>query len=320
MNANVEMLLSMLHTRRPAYSKSERKFIADYLMPLELDIDSFGNLSKRIGTAPVLWSCHTDTVHKEGGTQKIKIKGDTLSLHGNANSNCLGADDTAGVWLMSEMIRANRPGLYVFHRAEEIGGLGSRHIATNNTEFIDGIQYAIALDRKGTKDVITHQAAGRCSSNAFADELSIRLGNGFRANDTGLFTDTANYMEIIPECSNLSVGYQGEHTQRESLDLAHLLQLRDSLIALDTTGLPVERDPTIVNDWSDYGWSFGCNDNGRTSFAADDRAWAQECRMTEIIKRNPELIAEILSDYGIGPAELAEEIYAKGGSVSSTKY
>ena len=31
----------------------------------------------------------------------------------------------------------------------------------------------------------------------------------------GSFTDTANYTDIIPECTNLSCGYYNAHTQSE---------------------------------------------------------------------------------------------------------
>lgn len=38
----------------------------------------------------------------------------------------------------------------------------------------------------------------------------------------GSFTDTANYTDIIPECTNLSVGYYNAHTQSEYQDFAFL--------------------------------------------------------------------------------------------------
>jgi len=34
-----------------------------------------------------------------------------------------------------------------------------------------------------------------------------------------VYTDTAEFTDIIPECTNRSVGYAREHTQEESLDL-----------------------------------------------------------------------------------------------------
>lgn len=40
-------------------------------------------------------------------------------------SNCLGADCTVGVWLITEMIKAGVAGIYVIHNNEEVGCIGS---------------------------------------------------------------------------------------------------------------------------------------------------------------------------------------------------
>ncbi|MHA1286854.1 MAG: hypothetical protein ACTSPB_05560, partial [Candidatus Thorarchaeota archaeon] len=57
----------------------------------------------------------------------------------------------------------------------------------------------------------------------------------------GSFTDTANYTDIIPECTNLSCGYYNAHTQSEYQDYAFLEVFLEGLIAtpweeLHTTG------------------------------------------------------------------------------------
>jgi len=57
----------------------------------------------------------------------------------------------------------------------------------------------------------------------------------------GSFTDTANYTDIIPECTNLSTGYYNAHTQSEYQDYAFLEVFLEGLIAtpweeLHTTG------------------------------------------------------------------------------------
>ncbi|BCJ91816.1 hypothetical protein IZ6_25510 [Terrihabitans soli] len=171
----LNLLLEMLQTKRPAGSKAERRFIKRYLKPLGCSQDGFGNLILRIGDAPVLWSSHTDTVHREGGTQHVVLEGVIARLAANSKSNCLGADCTAGVWLMVEMIRAGVEGLYIFHREEECGGRGSRFIATRTPELLDGIKYAIAFDRYGYQSVITHQF-DRCCSDEFGVSLSKALG------------------------------------------------------------------------------------------------------------------------------------------------
>jgi len=254
----LQELQSMLMYRRPAGSKTERKFINRFIRPLGVNHDDCGNLIKRIGDVPVLWSCHTDTVHRSGGKQPVEMAGGVLALQFAKGSNCLGADDTAGVWLMAEMIRNNVPGLYVFHRGEEHGGIGSQFIAKKTPDLLKGIKFAIALDRKGTRDVITHQFR-RCASDAFGDSLAgalnDRSGFEYERDSSGIFTDTANYTEIVPECTNISVGYYSQHSSKETQDGEHALALADMLCTLDTSKLVAERDPSVSDkdDWGSWG-------------------------------------------------------------------
>ena len=310
MEPDTKTLIDMLCTRRPAWSKSERRFIRKYISPLDMYVDDFGNLSKRIGRAPVLWSCHTDTVHRKGGHQQIKIsvgKGgaNIASLHDNTDSNCLGADDTAGIWIMREMILARVPGLYVFHRAEEIGGLGSDYIAKETPNALCGIQYAIALDRRGTDSVITHQGYGRCCSQEFARELAGGIGHKFYPDNTGIFTDTANYVDIVPECTNLSVGYDNEHTARETLNLDHLFRLRMALLKLDVTAMPVERDPKAREEPDESDWDRWYGTGEEANAPLSQQAIA-------IIKRNPEHAAELLRAYGLDDSDIIDEMIGIG--------
>lgn len=306
----MEQLLDMLTYRRPAGSKTERKFIAKYVASLDgMQSDSFGNLSVRIGSAPIMWSCHTDTVHKIGGQQAVQMVEDVASV-GDKGSNCLGADDTAGVYLMREMILARRPGLYVFHRAEEIGGVGSSHIAARDKKLLEGIDFAVALDRRGYSDVITHQAMGRCCSDAFADSLSSALGMKYKPSDHGIFTDTANYVDLIGECTNVSVGYFSEHTKQECLDLEHVAALRESLLRLDARQLELSRKPGEVEE---YYRSYGKWESAETW----DSIWDQELvshrdrTLFELVRNYPDEIADILLDYGLDYAELYREIKSR---------
>jgi len=209
---------------------------------------------------------------------------------------------------MSEMIRAEVEGLYIFHRGEEIGGIGSTYIAEETPELLDGIRYAIALDRKGFDSVITYQGA-RCASDTFAGALADALGGDFEPDESGLFTDTANYAELIPECSNLSVGYEHAHSAKETLDVGFMLWLLPRLMRLDVSALPVARDPKADpergDDWGQWpqgdaarkwetvsGW-------GTPAGSGDDYY-----RLLRLAESEPEIIADILLHYGITPQEV----------------
>lgn len=252
-DARLRTLFDMLRTRRPMGGPTETAFIARYIATLpDVTRDDWHNwhvqIPNRDGTpARVLWSCHTDTVHMTDGWQAITIGPSRVTLAPGSHSNCLGADDTAGVWTLREMILAGVPGHYVFHYGEERGGVGSGNVVWHAPELFNGIDFAIALDRRGTADVITHQAMGRCCSDRFARSLAkeLRRGGvrGYRPCAHGVYTDTAEYVGLIGECTNLSIGYQSEHTPNESLDYRHALRVLTALSRLDVSRLTYARRP-----------------------------------------------------------------------------
>jgi hypothetical protein len=248
-----QRLISMHTFMRPAHSLTEEAFINKYIdCIVGMNSDSYGNRSmvilKSDGTKPeTAFMCHTDTVHRKEGGAKLFISDDYLSIRDKSDINgptCLGADDTVGVWLMLELIRANIPALYIFHRAEEIGGLGSAYIADNTPELVEGIKFAVSLDRKGYTSIITEQYYDT-ASDEFALSLACMLGEAipFVKDTFGTFTDSANYSHSIPECTNLSVGYFDQHTKNEKLDLRFAVMLRDLLLEKwDESKLIVSRD------------------------------------------------------------------------------
>lgn len=314
---SVETLVEMLTFRRPAGTKTERKFIGRYIWPLGVQMDDAGNLYKRIGNAPVLWSCHTDTVHNMGGIQHVATRNGFVFLN-DRHSNCLGSDDGAGVWLMREMILAQVPGLYIFHREEECGGRGSDHIATKTPELIAGIQHAIAFDRVGYSDVITHQGFGRCCSDDFALVLAAKLNDGreragpYKPCDGGIFTDTANYTELIPECTNVSVGNFSQHTTKEELDVEFLVELRDTLLDIDVSDLPIVRDPKDHEYKYHYKYSgrFAWEDEIDRLVHSQTSTYTQRT-MSDVVADHPKEVADILISYGISYNDLLEELMAR---------
>lgn len=260
----------MLEYRRPAGSRTERIFVREYLESLpgwdrdrEENVHVWVPLRGADGCTDsvVVWSSHTDTVHRKGGKQIIDVGARklTLATSNGPDSNCLGADDTVGVWLMREMILAGIPGHYVFHFGEEKGGIGSSGIVGKCPQLFDGAKAVIALDRRGTRDIITHQGGERCCSNAFAKSLAKQLRSvaRYRPSDRGTYTDSAEYVGIVSECTNISVGYDHEHTVWESVDYWHALKLCNALCRFDESRLVFERDPWAWDDDDDDGrWKY----------------------------------------------------------------
>lgn len=245
----IPLLLEMLTYKRPAGSPAEREFVRRFIEPTGAQADASRNYVLEVGQGSrVAWLSHTDTVHSTSGRQRLSLRSGVVRVRGN--SGCLGADDTTGVWLMLEMIRAEVPGLYIFHYGEERGCIGSTHIASRTPELLDGIDYAISLDRRGNDSIVTHQMGYRTASDVFAWSLADALGIETLAPDpTGSFTDSEAYAHIIPECTNLSVGYLNQHTARESQDLRFARTLRDRLTRFDESRLLLDRDPDTAAPW-----------------------------------------------------------------------
>lgn len=251
--AELQSTLQEMHSyRRPSGSAVEREFIARYLLPFGPDEDEHGNLILHVpckdGTrSRVLWSSHTDTVHRTEGRQSTRINSfGVMRLARKSKANCLGADDTVGVYLMVQMLRAHVPGTYVFHFGEEIGCVGSDAIAFDRPAWIRKLDYAIAFDRKGTDEVITYQCGERTASDAFAKSFARQMnahGLKYRPSDRGVFTDTERYAEFLPECTNISVGYDAQHSSAETVDTLHVYKLLHAMLAFDESLLVCKRKP-----------------------------------------------------------------------------
>lgn len=309
---NVAQLWDILQLRRPGGSKTERRFVSRYLDAIGCQSDGYGNRWLKIGDSPVLWSSHTDTVHSKPGKQKLNYTDGIIALaEGETESSCLGGDCGVGVWIMLEMIRAKKPGLYVFHRDEETGGHGSAWIAENAPQFLAGIQYAIALDRKGTSSIITYQAGARCCSDAFADSLAEQL-HGYSGDDSGLFTDTHNYTGLVPECTNLSVGYEHAHSVKETVNVYHACALLESLLALDVSRLACVREPGSVESLYDSQWDDWHGYGGERAYGYLDapvsarkgrfirKGAAYEARsVLDFVQSYPDVVADVLEQMGI---------------------
>ena len=294
------LLIDMLAYCRPANTATETQFIARYIVPTGALPDAFGNYISRIGTAPVLWSCHTDTVHRVEGMQSVSVEKGIATLAAGSKSNCLGADCTTGVWLMVNMIQRGVEGLYVFHRQEESGGFGSAYIAEKTPELLTGIDFAIALDRFGGDSIITHQAGGRSASDAFAASIAKQLPDGYFADAGGTFTDTANYTRIVPDCTNLSVGYLNQHSSAESQCLLTAERLLAAMLALDVSQLVAERMPDDDDDWKD-------KDYGLLAYFDDWKESPAPRTVEQVVRACPELVAELLESMGYDPAGLVAD-------------
>lgn len=232
------------------------------LLNSELQKDEFGNLFIKIGESDVMFTSHLDTATSSLTEVKHVVCGNLIKTDGKT---ILGADDKAGVTIMLYMIENKVPGLYYFFLGEEVGCIGSKKVANKyKTEKVEGINKVISFDRRGKDSIITFQSAQRCCSEKFGEELSKQLNSieqtfSYKNDSTGILTDSIQFISIYPECTNISVGYNYEHTFSEQQDIEHLEKLANACLKVDWNGLPVERDPskTEYKSYSGYSGYFG---------------------------------------------------------------
>ena len=262
--ADVAHILTLLSTQRKAGTKEEEAFVVRHILPLadhpnatQFTQDEYGNVFIEVcGGSDKLFTAHTDMIVIPNTKQEVLYDAN-LQVAYTSGKCTLGADDGAGMWLLMELLKAGVPCWLAFFREEEIGGRGSSFASTDNPEFFKSFTHCISFDRRGTGDVITHQSWGRCCSDELAAHLSRALnahGLDYAPCDGGVFTDSANFTDLIAECLNLSVGYNHEHHANEELDVDHLLRLRDAVVKIDWTTMPVKREPGEEDFKYDHSW------------------------------------------------------------------
>ena len=237
------------------YPHGTEGFLKSHL-PQGYKTDKWGNFYYLVGETPsTMFTCHLDTACSK--QQKVTHV-QTHNMIKTDGKTILGADDKAGMVVILTMIQNKVPGLYYFFLGEEVGCIGSGHLSRNweDVGFSKHINKVVSFDRRGNGSVITHQFYGRCCSDEFAEELSTRLSSTseelkLRPDDTGVLTDSAQFMGIVSECTNISVGYYREHTTSESQDIEYLQKLCKVVCKINWENLPVMRDPLLIDEDDD---------------------------------------------------------------------
>ncbi|NBO22310.1 hypothetical protein EBU94_03065 [bacterium] len=255
-----ETFLSLTSKTYPYGTESD----VEAFLPEGFFKDKKGNCYIKIGESKTAFTCHMDTACKTQDRVVHKFDGKYIQTDG---CTILGADDKAGMTILLYMIKNKIPGLYCFFIGEEVGCIGST-FASDDDMFLK-YDRMISFDRRSTGSVITFQSSRRCCSDKFADALASqlnKLGMSYKKDDTGVYTDSAEFTAVIPECTNLSVGYYSEHTTSERQDIEHLENLANACLKVDWESLPVERDKTKTERKTytysgGFKWSFD-NDYG----------------------------------------------------------
>lgn len=210
-------------------------------LPAGIQKDGFGNYFIRVGASETLFTAHLDTASVIREKINQVVEGSIIRTDGNT---ILGGDNKAGVTILLYLISQGVPGTYYFFAGEERGCLGSRWALESDPVFFGQFKRAVAFDRRKTGSIITHQRWERCCSEKFSEALSSEFaqqGMLYQADENGVFTDTAVFVDVIPECTNLSAGVWGEHTTSEYVDIALVEQIARAAADINWEALPAHR-------------------------------------------------------------------------------
>ena len=216
-------------------------------LPSSLSKDNWGNYFISIGSSETLFTCHLDNYCKEKIKINHVIEGDIIKTDGKS---ILGADNKAGVVTLLYLISQKVPGTYYFFLGEEpiisAGCWGSTKLVENNPDFLRKFKRAIAFDRKMTGSIISRQMAQECCSQEFVKSLISQFSNsGINMKDdkTGYYTDTGNFIELIPECTNISIGVWNEHHTNEYVDISYVEKVAIAASKIKWEELITVREP-----------------------------------------------------------------------------
>lgn len=195
------------------------------------------------GEIPIALVAHMDTVFKTLPTEIYfdSVQNVLWSPQG------LGADDRAGIFSILNIINQGYRPHIILTTDEEIGGIGACALIEFEKPFKD-VRYLIELDRRGADDCVFYD----CLNPDFTKYVE---KFGFVEN-WGTFSDIST---ICPEWKiagvNLSIGYQREHSEKETLHIGHMLntieKVKKMLSEEDIPFFEYIEDPDI-KWWDNY--------------------------------------------------------------------
>jgi putative aminopeptidase FrvX len=219
----IEHLLQLKTQSLPAYIKAFLKF---YKVEFKHDKRHNYIVTNVAPPGSPLICVHIDTKNAVTDSVTTKRKNGIVSLA--SDHQCLGADDRAGVYIAMKLINyfagSEFPYDFAFFDKEETGGIGSDAFAQDTeTEY----QCFIGLDRAsrgGKQNIATY---------GYDNDVLLAIAHEHFKYEiqSGTFTDCSNLSGYFPDtpCFNLSIGYEHEHSPKETLNLALMYQTLELL-------------------------------------------------------------------------------------------
>lgn len=234
-----------------------RKYIKKELAPLvdKMFIDIYGNLlavkkfGETDGKPVIMLNAHMDTVSTVKSNKTVREQSGVFTAHCKGKRTVLGADDRAGIAIVLSIIE-NIPNNFEgtvkisFTREEEIGVIGASNMVE---DFYRDVDLSLTFDRRGNNDIVVGTMGFPFCSNSVGYTLeNISKLNGFDYKCVeGGVSDAYEFSSKNVNSVNLSVGYEGEHTDGE------FLVYKDMCIARDL-GLSILKDISLY-DYENFG-------------------------------------------------------------------
>ncbi len=164
---------------------------------------------------PVIVTAHVDTVPRNDANLGMKLSSDGIIT----SNGILGGDDRCGVAIAMQMAHSLQvKPVILLTNGEETGFWGMQ--AFLNTGLLDklkeDIRLYVGLDRRGLGEAISYCAINKELAE-YAEGFGFKVSRGISNSDVSLLSKATNISHL-----NLSVGYYGAHTSKESVNLEDL--------------------------------------------------------------------------------------------------
>jgi hypothetical protein len=227
------------------YGQEEKLEPILYKVIPNLKKDSIGNYFINIGESRTLFTSHLDVYSKRYEKVNHVISRGVVKTD---ETTVLGGDNKNGVLILMYMIRNNIPGNYYFFIGEEgiVTGEscnGSTQALTQYPQLFENIDRAIAFDRRGKGSIVVKQRGRMCCSTEFSDALVEEFSENslpFKK-DYAYGTDSAVFLDVVPEITNISSSGSYEHSFLESTNIKYLKKVAIAATKINWESLPVVR-------------------------------------------------------------------------------
>lgn len=220
-----------------------RKTMVNYLGKKYSDLIVTKDFIYAPGEIPIALVAHMDTVFLKPPKNIYfdREQGVMWSPEG------LGADDRAGVFAIIKVLQSKLRPTIILTTDEEKGCIGADALIQAYPKAPTELRYIIQLDRRGTVDCVFYD----CDNEEFVDYVS----------EFGFIEEIGSLSDISVICPqwgmagvNLSVGYDNEHSEIETLNTYALLETIEKVKKM----LTVENIPAFKYIPSPYaGWYYG---------------------------------------------------------------